>query len=177
MPGLAETDVSAIIRVTNGVPISTERAMYVSTPEQPFAAGTDVAGIAAPSTSWFFAEGATGPFFDFFLLLANPNPTDAQVSVTYDTSMSGSVTKPYTVAANSRQTISVQQEDLLLDNEAIAATVTSTTRADPGGARDLLAGVPVVRGARVGGRDRDGDALGAGRRRGGRCRWKRRPTS
>ena len=124
--GLEETDVSAIIRVTNGVPISTERAMYVSTPEQPFAAGTDVAGIAAPSTTWFFAEGATGPFFDFFLLLANPNPTDAQVSVTYDTSMSGSVTKPYTVAANSRQTISVQQEDPLLDNEAIAATVTST---------------------------------------------------
>ena len=40
--------------------------------------------------------------------------------------MAGSVTKPYTVAANSRQTISVQQEDPLLDNAAIAATVTST---------------------------------------------------
>ncbi len=126
LPGLEATDVSAIIRVTNGVPISTERAMYVSTPEQPFAAGTDVAGIAAPSTTWFFAEGATGPFFDFFLLLANPNPADAQVSVTYLTSDAGSVTKPYTVAANSRQTISVQQEDPLLDNAAIAATVTST---------------------------------------------------
>jgi hypothetical protein len=85
-----------------------------------------VSGIAAPSSAWFFAEGATGPFFDFFLLLANPNPTDALVSVTYVTSDGGSVTKPYTVAANSRQTISVQQEDPLLDNAAIAATVTST---------------------------------------------------
>jgi autotransporter-associated beta strand protein len=125
-PGLDATDVSAIIRVTNGVPISTERAMYVSTPEQTFAAGTDVSGIAAPSTSWFFAEGATGPFFDFFLLLANPQSTDANVSITYVTSDGGSVQKTYTVTANSRRTISVQQEDPLLDNAAIAATVTST---------------------------------------------------
>jgi hypothetical protein len=125
-PGLDATDVSAIIRVTNGVPISTERAMYVSTAEQVFAAGTDVAGIAAPSTSWFFAEGATGPFFDFFLLLANPQSTAADVSITYVTSGGDSVTKSYAVAGNSRRTISVQQEDPRLDNAAIAATVTST---------------------------------------------------
>ena len=168
--GLEETDVSAIIRVTNGVPISTERAMYVSTPEQPFAAGTDVAGIAAPSTTWFFAEGATGPFFDFFLLLANPNPTDAQVSVTYDTSMSGSVTKPYTVAANSRQTISVTAgRSAARQRGDRGHRDLDQQRADPGGARDLLAGLPVVRGARVGGRDGDGDAMGVGRRRGRRC--------
>ena len=124
-----------------------------------------MSGIAAPSTSWFFAEGATGPFFDFFLLLANPNPTDAQVSVTYVTSEGGSVTKPYTVAANSRKTISVQQEDPLLDNAAIAATVTSTNNVPILAERAIFwPAVPVVRGARVGGRDGDGDAMGAGRR-------------
>jgi hypothetical protein len=125
-PGLDATDVSAIIRVTNGVPISTERAMYVSTPGQPFAAGTDVAGILAPASSWFFAEGATGPFFDLFLLLANPQSTAADVAITYVTSSGGSVTKNYTVQPNSRRTVSVEQEDALLNNAAIAATVTST---------------------------------------------------
>jgi fibronectin-binding autotransporter adhesin len=125
-PGLDATDVSAIIQVTNGVPISTERAMYVSNPGQPFAAGTDVAGIPAPASSWFFAEGATGGFFDFFLLLANPQSTAASVSITYVTSAGGSVTKNYTVQPNSRRTVSVEQEDPLLNNAAIAATVTSS---------------------------------------------------
>jgi hypothetical protein len=126
-PALAATDVSAIIRSTNNVTIFTERAMYISTPQQPFAAGTDVAGLPAPSVNWFFAEGATGPFFDFFLLLANPSTTTAaDVSVTYVTSVGGSVTRTYSVAASSRRTISVEGEDPLLQNAAIAALVTST---------------------------------------------------
>ena len=40
-------------------------------------AGHDSAGVTAPSTRWFLAEGATGPFFETFILLANPNPTPA----------------------------------------------------------------------------------------------------
>jgi hypothetical protein len=126
-PDLAATDVSAIIRSTNNVSIFTERAMYLSTPAQSFAAGTDVAGLSAPSNSWFFAEGATGPFFDFFLLLANTSTTQtAELSVTYVTSAGVSVTRPYSVAPLSRRTISVEQEDPLLQNAAIATTVTST---------------------------------------------------
>ena len=129
---LDATDVSAIVRVTNGVPISAERAMYLSTPEQAFAAGTAVKGVAAPSTQWLFAEGATGSFFDLYLLLANPQPTAADVDVTYTTSAGDTLTRPYTIAANSRRTISVEQEDPLLAGAAISATVTSTN------------GVPIV---------------------------------
>ena len=36
------------------------------------------AGVTAPATRWFLAEGATGPFFDLFILLANPNATPAR---------------------------------------------------------------------------------------------------
>ena len=67
---LASTDVSAVI--TASAPIIVERAMYLNQPGQPFAAGHESAGVTAPATSWFLAEGATGPFFDLFVLIANP---------------------------------------------------------------------------------------------------------
>ncbi len=35
--------------------------------------GHESAGVTAPSTTWFLAEGATGPFFETFILLANPH--------------------------------------------------------------------------------------------------------
>jgi len=76
---LAATDLSA--KITSDQPILVERAMYFSTATQPFAAGHEGAAVAAPATNWFLAEGATGSFFDLFLLLANAETTDAQVKV------------------------------------------------------------------------------------------------
>ncbi len=78
-PGLAETDVSASINVTNGVGIIAERAMYRTSHGTPFNAGHDSAGVTAANTNWFFAEGATGDFFDMFLLLANPSNAPTSV--------------------------------------------------------------------------------------------------
>ena len=82
-PGLAETDVSASIRSTNGVPFIVERAMYFSRPEQIFAAGHESAGVTAPATRWFLAEGATGSFFNMFILIANPSAPTATVEMQY----------------------------------------------------------------------------------------------
>ena len=59
---LAATDVSAAI--TSTVPIVVERAMYMSTPGEPYGAGHESAGVTAPALGWFLAEGATGAFFD-----------------------------------------------------------------------------------------------------------------
>ncbi len=56
----------------NSVPIIVERAMYFDANNQLFGAGHASAALANPSTSWFFAEGATGPFFNMYLLIANP---------------------------------------------------------------------------------------------------------
>ena len=75
-PDLAETDVSAVI--TSDQPIVVERAMYSSLGGVPFAAGHGGAGVTAPALTWFLAEGATGNFFDLYLLIANPGPTDGQ---------------------------------------------------------------------------------------------------
>ena len=39
--------------------------------------GHESAGVTTPSTQWFLAEGATGDFFDLFVLIANPKATPA----------------------------------------------------------------------------------------------------
>ena len=97
-PGLAETDVSASITVTNGLGIIVERSMYRTSHNTPFMAGHDSAGVTAAAAHWFFAEGATGTFFDMFLLLANPGAAEAHVTVRY--LLPGGappVVKPYTL--------------------------------------------------------------------------------
>ena len=66
--------------------------------------------MAAPSTSWFFGEGATGAFFDTFLLLANPSAQNAVVQVEYLRDGDGAVTRTYTVPANSRFSVYVDGE-------------------------------------------------------------------
>jgi hypothetical protein len=122
--GLAATDVSA--KIESGVPIFAERAMYLSTADQPFAGGTEGAGIAAPATQWFVAEGATSDFFDEFILIGNPSAQDANVTVTYLLAGGVSFDKTYHVAKQSRLTISVKGEDPRLAGAEISARVTST---------------------------------------------------
>jgi hypothetical protein len=107
---LANTDVSAAITAT--APIVAERAMYVNRPGQPFAAGHESAGVMAPALDWFLAEGATGAFFDLFVLIANPSTSAATVVVEYLRASGPPLTKTYSVAPQSRMTIWVDDEQL-----------------------------------------------------------------
>jgi hypothetical protein len=132
---LAATDVSAAI--TSTVPVVVERAMYMTTGGQPFGAGHGSAGVTAPALDWFLAEGATGAFFDMFILIANPDETAAaNVRATYLLDNGSTLTKDYTVPAASRRTINVDTEQFpggqLLANAALSTIVTSTN------------GVPIV---------------------------------
>jgi hypothetical protein len=124
-PGLSETDVSAILRSTNSVPFIAERSMYFSRPEQPFAAGHESAGVTAPSTHWFLAEGATGSFFNMFILIENPTAQDANVQLQYLLTDGSIVTKMHTIAAESRVTLNVAGEDPLLVSAAMSTVATS----------------------------------------------------
>jgi hypothetical protein len=130
--GLASADVSAIVTSTNGVPVIAERAMYLQTAGVPFGAGHESAGVTAPATSWFLAEGATGAFFDLFVLLANPGNTNALVEARYLLPTGAVITRQYDVAARSRFNIWVDLEDAALADTAVSTTITS------------LNGVPVV---------------------------------
>jgi hypothetical protein len=123
---LAATDVSAVITSTNGIPIVVERAMYLDSQGRPFNAGHESAGVTTPSTEWFLAEGATGPYFDEFILVANPGNTPAEVTTDFLLGTGTTLTRTYTVAPESRFNIWVDLEDPLLADAAVSAQLTST---------------------------------------------------
>jgi Tol biopolymer transport system component len=139
LAGLAATDVSAV--VTAAQPILVERAMYLTQagPDGQFATSDDVvfgaghesAGVTAPALQWFLAEGATGPYFDLFLLLANPTDTAAEVEARYLLVDGTVLTKTYAVPPVSRSNIWVNEEVFAgsgkaLADAALSAALTST---------------------------------------------------
>jgi hypothetical protein len=107
-----------------------ERAMYFGTPPDVlFKAGHDAAGVNAPSTRWILAEGATGPFFETFILLANPNPAPATATLRFLTQDGVEVVRTVTIPANARRTVDIEALDPIapeLANAAVATDVTAT---------------------------------------------------
>jgi hypothetical protein len=122
-PAVQFTDVSAIVISSQSILV--ERAMYFSTPTQPFAAGHEGAAVQMPQKFWFFAEGATGSFFDLFLLLANGQATDVDVKVTYLLPIGDPIVKHYEVKGQSRRTIPVDGEDPRLLDSPVSMIVES----------------------------------------------------
>lgn len=99
---LADAEVSARIDAT--APIIAERAMYLDRGTQLFTAGHASLGLPEPATRWAFAEGATGDYFELFLLLANPTAQDAQVRLRF--LVDGIVIEhPHVVPAFERSTV------------------------------------------------------------------------
>jgi hypothetical protein len=123
IPGIEETDVSGDISST--VPIIAERSMYRTTPGQYYGLGSNSMGVTAPATRWFLAEGATGSFFDLYVLFANPSGADANLKVDYAREDASVITKNYVVAAHSRFSVFVDSIPGLTDT-SVATTVTST---------------------------------------------------
>jgi hypothetical protein len=110
--------------VTFDLPGMAERAMYFG--DTPFFSGGHAsAGVAAPAASWFLAEGATGSFFDTFVLIANPSPDEAALTVTYLPEGGVPVMKPHTLAGHQRLTINIAGEDPSLANAAVSTRVES----------------------------------------------------
>jgi hypothetical protein len=131
-PRLAQTDVSAAVIALDERPIIVERAMYKEALGRPFGAGHAGAGVKQAALRWFLAEGATGPYFDLFVLVANPDAREAEVRATFLLPDGSTVVKHYRVPPTSRFNIWVDQEDPHLANTAVSTTVES------------LNGVPVI---------------------------------
>jgi hypothetical protein len=106
--------------------------MYLSSQGRLFNAGHEAAGVAAPDTMWFLAEGATGPYFDLFVLLANPSVAAADVTLTYLRSDGTRLARSLTLPPTSRTTVWVDYETFdggvtfPLADAAVSTTVTST---------------------------------------------------
>jgi subtilisin-like proprotein convertase family protein len=124
LPGVV--DRSFGLDVTADAPIIAERAMYFSMgTDRFFDGGHESAGVNETSTRWFLAEGATGRFFDCFVLLSNPNDAQARVRLTYLLSDGATYVQDVTIAPNSRKTINVETVAPLLEDAAVSTMVTS----------------------------------------------------
>ncbi|MFH1150332.1 MAG: hypothetical protein V1748_07650 [Actinomycetota bacterium] len=126
-PGLEDANVSTIVEATSGVVV--ERAMYFTYADGK-AGGSNSIGSQVMSNTWFLAEGYTGPGFDTYVLVMNPNEQDACVSIKYVTPVAEGagggedIIKEYDVPAMTRYTIHVDEVEGLEDTE-VSCVVTS----------------------------------------------------
>jgi subtilisin-like proprotein convertase family protein len=107
-------------------PILAERSMYFgNTPTRIFAGGHASSGAPEASPTWFFGEGATGSFFDTYILLANPGPVPATVTLRYLLDSGVTITQQRTVLPNARVTVDTEHSDPQLASAAFSTQVTS----------------------------------------------------
>jgi hypothetical protein len=119
-PALVNTSFGA--RVDFDSPGMAERAMYFGSAPL-FNGGHASAGVTAPATEWFLAEGATGSFFSTFVLLANPDTQPAEVTLTYLPATGAPIVKQATIAAGARLTKNMATEDPALADAAVGVRI------------------------------------------------------
>jgi hypothetical protein len=90
--------------VTSDVDIVVERSMYWKGAAFPWGEAHNSFGVVQDGVSWGLAEGRTGGPLNFhtYILLANPQSTAAEVTVTYLREGAGPIVKTYTVPPTSR---------------------------------------------------------------------------
>ncbi len=166
IPELVNRSFGVIVDAT--LPVVAERAMYFgSTATRPWSGGGDAAGATAPSADWYFAEGATGSFFDTFILMMNPEAqNDAHATLRYLLDTGETIEVPKVIPASRRITVNIEAEDdARLRNATMSARLTSDR---PIVAERAVYWPTARRRAAVGriarhpGRHRRGFALGAG---------------
>jgi hypothetical protein len=102
-----------------------ERATYVG--DDPlFSIGHGSAG-GSLATAWLLAEGATGDFFETFVLVANPNDVAADLTVRYFTADGSIIKRTHQVPGSQRLTINLEAEGSSeLANTSVSTLITST---------------------------------------------------
>lgn len=115
-------------RVESDVPLVVDRT--VSWDSTAYGAHAET-GMAEPARRWYITEGATSPFWLFYLI-QNPDERAAQVRVTYLLESGEPERRTYDLAPHSRKTIFVNSE-----SQRLAATPVS-------GVIESVNGVPVI---------------------------------
>jgi BarA-like signal transduction histidine kinase len=120
---LARANVST--RVTSDVPVIVERAMYWPAPFATWAEAHNSFGVTETALRWGLAEGRVGGphAFETYVLLANPNPTAAEVRLTFLRTDGTTVVKTYTVAPTSRFNVPVHVFVPELQDEAFGVVI------------------------------------------------------
>jgi hypothetical protein len=115
------------IIVESDVPVAADRWMTWGTTG--IGASLD-SGAPAPGTTWYFAEGATGPFLLYYLF-ENPGATPANVTVRYLIEGAPAVETTHVLAPQSRTTVFVNAEDPALAAASVGSVVTSDVPSSP----------------------------------------------
>ncbi len=98
---IGEKDAS--IKVVSTVPVIPERAMYRNNRRE----GHDSIGTTAPAADYYLAEGTTAWGFTTYVLVQNPQATPTDVTITYMTPSGPKPQAAFSMPANSRRTIRV----------------------------------------------------------------------
>jgi hypothetical protein len=108
-PIVGPTEISTKVESTNGVPVLVERPMYFSynslSGAGPISGGHIGAGIPVPETHFYLAEGYTGPGFEEWITIQNPNTSRAaNVRLRYLLDTGSAVERSFVVGPHSRFT-------------------------------------------------------------------------
>ncbi len=93
----------ASIKVTSDVPVIPERSMYRNNRRE----GHDSTGTTTPAKDYYLAEGTTDWGFTTYVLIQNPNNQPNTVTLTYMTPTGPVPQAPFSIPANSRKTVKV----------------------------------------------------------------------
>ena len=93
----------ASIQVQSDAPVVCERSMYRNNRRE----GSNSVGATAPSKTFFLAEGSTAWGFSTYVLVQNPNPTNATITMSYMTPAGEKQQAPFVMGPDSRETVFV----------------------------------------------------------------------
>ncbi len=118
------TMVSTLVTSVDGGEIIAERAMYMYGTIDGKWGSHDSVGILTPSSVWYLPEGYTGPGFDQWVLVQNPNARQVTVGVSFLTPSGVGKQFDIAVPAQSRYTIHVNEH---LQNTDVSTRLESKT--------------------------------------------------
>ena len=109
---IGNVDFSTKVECLEGKMIAVDRTMFWTGPGySPAQSGYHSSiGATSPSKTWYLPEGSSNWGFETWTLIENPNPTAAQVKLTYMTETQGAKTLSKTVPAYSRATYNMQAD-------------------------------------------------------------------
>jgi hypothetical protein len=121
-------DVSIMATSNDGAGILAERAMYMNTPDGKRDAHDSI-GSYATNNYWYLPEGTTRAGFDEWILVQNPNSRAAEVRLTLLGPQGIAAQRSFSMQANSRLSIHVNE---IVNNTDMSAVVESLGSDPPG---------------------------------------------
>jgi IPT/TIG domain len=107
---LGATDFSTKVECKEGKTIAVDRRMVWLGAGAPTAEGHASIGVTAPAKKWYLAEGSSKWGFETWLLIQNPNSSQANCAVTYMIEGESPVKVDKTVPANSRASFNMETD-------------------------------------------------------------------